>query len=169
MFERLSKIARKLDLKPEPGEAVDDKGRKIPILVLTHGTHKIIAIEHPAYTYLVYSLDVLPADAALLAQQPPEIQQTLFSIVKREMAEGRSGYFIQFDESKDPPELQQIRIEQKLVIRDEQPWTVQRVADGVQELVVAGIRCILVLGQAFADVKTAAQTSARVFHPGMYR
>ncbi len=84
------------------------------------------------------------------------------------MAEGRSGFLLQLDETKKPPEVRRISLEQKIVIQNERPETVQRVADGIQELVVTAIRCQLVLGQAFQDVRTAAQTSASTYHAGMY-
>ncbi len=168
VFEHLKRIAKRLDLKPQVAEGVDDKGNKVPLLILEHGTHKLLAIESEGYTLVFYSLEVKREDGALLAREPPEIQQTLFSIVKRELAEGRSGYRLVFDETRKPPELREIRVEQKIILRDEQPATIQRVADGVQELVVVAIRCILVLGQAFQDVRAAAQTSATAYHAGMY-
>ncbi|HLQ41963.1 MAG TPA: hypothetical protein VK189_03820 [Thermoplasmata archaeon] len=168
MFENLKRIAKKLELKPERAEAEDEKGKKIPILALHHGTHNLFAIEQAGYTLIVYPMDVDPKDAALLAKEPPEIQQTLFAILKREMAEGRSGFLLQLDETKKPPEVRRISLEQKIVIQNERPETVQRVADGIQELVVTAIRCQLVLGQAFQDVRTAAQTSASTYHAGMY-
>jgi hypothetical protein len=168
MLDHLRRIAKKMDLKVEDGEAQDEKGTKIPVLIIQHGEFKLVAIDHKSYTVITIPIDIPQEDAEILAKEPPEIQQSLFSIVKREMSEGRSGYFMFFDETKEPPRLKGIRIEQRVIVPDEQPQTIQRVTDGIQEIVTVTMRVMLVLGQAFQDVKAAAQTSASTYHPGMY-
>jgi len=168
MPDHLRRIAKKMDLKVEDGEAQDEKDTKIPVLIIQHGEFKLVAIDHKNYTVITIPIDIPQEDAELLAKEPPELQQSLFPIAKRGMSEGRSGYFMFFDETKKPPRLKGIRIEQRVIIPDEQPQTAQRVTDGIQEIVTVTMRVMLVLGQAFQDVKAAAQTSASTYHPGMY-
>jgi len=168
MFEHLRRIAKKLDVEVQPGTAENAKGEKFEITLLKHGAHVIAALERKQYTTLLYPIDFSPQESDLLASQPEEIQTRLIGILRREMLEGRSGFNMLFDETKKPPRLRRITIEQKLVIQDEGPETTQRVADAIQELVVVGMRCGDALGLAYQDLRSARQGSADTYHAGMY-
>ncbi len=98
-----------------------------------------------------------------LAEKDENTQQLLLGILRREMLEGRSGFVFRFTED-EPPKLKTVGVEQKLIVEDETPETTQRLADGIQELVVVGIRCQQVLGQAFS----ASRASSTPTHDVMF-
>lgn len=149
VLKQLKDVLQALDSKVDESEVTDDKGQKFPSLTFTHGTHTLIAMERPNYVTIIYPMNIKPEDADLVAKQPEETQELLFSILKREMAEGRSGYSLSLE--GEPKKIRQIRIEQRIV--------------------VAAIRCQLVLGQAFRDLRSVMSSagSASTPHPFMYR
>lgn len=166
-MERVEKIARALSIKTERGSVTNDKGEKIEVVILHHGNHRLLAWMENEHCLLTYPMELAQGDSKLLAEQPMEIQQRLFTIIRREMLEGRSGYMMNFDDSK-PPRLVQIRVEQKLVLDPEGIPSKQRLLDAVQELVVTAMRSQIVLGQAFSDVRDSNSSSDSDFHEGMY-
>ncbi len=159
MLEEIHRTAVLLGNRVDKREARDPDENPIDILVIHHGTHSLIAIDSGTYVTLTYQIDIPEKDAQLLSETHEDIQRRLVAILKREMLEGRSGYRFEWSED-DPPLLRRIRIDQKLLIVKNDPQSAQRLADGIQELVVVGIRSIEVLGQAFSDVRFAASTSS---------
>ncbi len=168
LFNILKEIAGKLELATEELKAQDKDGKEIVLLLIKHGPHGVLAFQKKGFTELAYIMDLPPEDSKRLAELPPEAQQELLAIMKREMMEGRSGFEMAFDETKMPPQLRRISIVQRVIIEDRRPETVQRVADGIQELVVVGSRCNAVLGQVFQNIRTTGETTAKTYHPGMY-
>lgn len=170
VLQRVRRASEILGHKVQEDVAKDAKGNALKVLVIHHGTHRIVAFDAKKYAVLMYPMDIAPEDAALLAKQPEETQTRLLTILKREMLEGRSGFGLIFDEKKKPPELRQIRVEQRVLVEDGRPETVQRFADAIQEIVVVAVRCQIVLGQAFSEVRAVEkfQTSASDYHEGMY-
>ena len=167
MLEQLRRAASALDVPVEDAEGEVEPGKTAKVLVLKHGKHNLTGIDKKRYVFLLYPMDIGSEDGALLARQPPDLLERLYLIVKPEMAEGRTAYALIFGE-KEPKVLQQIRVEQKIVVADNRPETVQRLADGIQEVVVAAVRCQLVLGQALRDVRASTAQTTDTYYKGMY-
>ncbi len=165
-MERVKTAAERLGNKVEKAKAKEDDGTEEDVLIIHHGKHPLLVLDREEYVVLLVVFDISPKDAELLAKQPEYVQRQLFTILKLEMMEGRSGYVLDFTEDK-PPKLRQIRISQKVIVRDLKPETMQRLADGIQELVVVGARSREVLGRAFTDVR-ASQTTESTYYEGMY-
>jgi len=88
------------------------------------------------------------------------------------MLEGRTAYLLVTSEPNNPrnwKSLRQIRLSQKRIVRGTDAYTVQRVADAIQEIVIVAVRCQLVLGEALRSVATGARISQTTYHPDMYR
>jgi hypothetical protein len=117
-------------------------------------------------------MDIRSEDTVLLEKEPDEIVNQLFSILKREMLEGRTAYGLATTEPQNPKKwkaVKQIRVSQKLIVQGTDSYTLQRVCDAIQEVVVVAVRCQLVLGEALRTVGTVAKISAATYHPDMYR
>lgn len=168
LLDHVKKGCATLGLKTQDAEAqVND--RKLKALVITHGGTTLVALQFPGFIQLVCPIDIEGGDAALLAKQPEEIQNRLFAILKREMLQGRCGFALHFDEAKKPPHLTRITIEQKIIMGSTNPSSVQRLADGIQELVVVAFRSGQVLGEAFRNVRDMAKGTTSDFHEMMYK
>lgn len=165
-LERLRTIATKLDMAVRDYPLQDDQGRQVPSLLLKHGSHDLLAIDNGEYVLIMYPIKLKPEHTAALARQSAEIRSRLFAILRREMMEGRSGYRLEYEDPPANTRLLGISVEQKVVIADTDPVTMQRVADGVQELVLIGIRGGSVLAKTFAVQAAAAPSSD--YHPNMY-
>lgn len=168
MTQRLdfvTRMAKRLGNEVDTGAATE-KDKEIPARLIRHGSHQIIALDRKDFVVLVFAMDIPEEDSKALAALHEDVQRRLFAVLRREMLEGRSGFSIRVSDD-DPPRLQQIRIEQKLVVEEADGPTTQRLADGLQELVVVGQRCIEVLGQAFSDIREAQSTSTSP-HDYMY-
>ncbi len=160
-LEILQRLAERLGNQVETRTAPGAEGGEFEYRVIHHGGHEVAAVDQGAYVTLAYVLNIDEDDAAALAEKDENTQQLLFSILSREMLEGRSGYIFRFTED-EPPRLQAVGAEQKLIVDDETPETTQRLADGIQELVVVGIRCQQVLGQAFSASRASSTPTADV-------
>jgi len=172
MSEKLQQVLETLGYKVSKGSAQDDKGRAIPLLTFKHGVHQLVAFEEDNGVQIAYPMDIRPEDTALLEKQPDEIMGQLFSILKREVLEGRTAYVMATTETENPKKwkaLKQIRVSQKVIVADTEPHTLQRVADGIQEIVVVAVRCQLVMGEALRSVATATKISTTTYHDAMYR
>lgn len=171
-MKRLREILEALGYTVEESSGQDDTGRAFPLLAFRHGAHQLIAYEEKGGIQLVYPMDVRPEDTTLLEQEPDEIINELLSILKREMLEGRTAYALATTEPGNPKKwkaVKQIRVSQKVVVQGKDPYTVQRILDAIQEIVVVAVRCQLVLGVALRTVGTASKIAATTYHPPMYR
>ncbi len=167
MFEQVKRIARTLGIEVIEQKAEDEKGRPVDVLVIHHSPYNLYGLQRGGIFEMALPLDIDPKDAALLARQPADIQERLLAILRREMMEGRTGFEIRFDETKKPPELRRIAVVQRLVVVDDSPTSIQRFADGIQEMTVVAVRAADVMGRAFGDMRTA-QTAPDTYHAGMY-
>ncbi len=167
MLGKVKTAAERLGSQVEEGKVTQADGKEEDILILEPERTPVVVLDRGEYVILLVVLDIPPEDGERLAKQPEDLQRRLFTILKMEMMEGRSGYVLDFTED-EPKRLRQIRISQKVIVRDQRPETLQRLADGLQELVVVAARSREVLSQAFTDVR-ATQTTETTFHQGMYR
>lgn len=165
LLERVKEAAVLLGNKVEEGEAVDEQGNKLGVVAIYHGVHRVVVLDKKDYALFDYIMDFESEDASLLARQPQETQDRLFQILKLEMLRNRCGFYLKFDEKTDPKELKRIGVQQKVMVKDLEPHTLQRIADAVQELVVVAVRCQLLLGQVLREKPTDTGSSP---HEVMY-
>jgi len=167
LFEPVKRLARKLNLPTSEITAKDAKGSDVQLLQIAHKPYNLLVFDRGGYYELSFVWDIDEKDAALLAQQSKEIQERLFLVLRREILEGRTGFEFRYDQTKTPPWLLRIVMVQRIVIRDESPTTLQRFADGIQEVVVVGVRCQDVLMRAFGDIR-GGEKAPDTYHVGMY-
>lgn len=163
LIEGVWSIAQKLAIKAEKGVAKED-GRRIDFVLLHHGPHPVFAFDRGTYVQLAVIMDLDPKDSNLLAKQPKGIRDRLFTLLKVAMLQGRTGYNMALDGEK----LKRIILEQRVVVAPNRQESIQRLLDGMQELVVLGVRCRMILGEAFSSVRETSTTSASPPPDGMY-
>lgn len=165
ILQRVKEAANLLGNKVEEGETADSTGKKMEYLAVYHGKHRVIVLNGKTHVLFDYVMDISPEDSQLLAKQPQETLDTLMQILVREMLVGRSGFYINFSQEEDSKLLRRIGVQQKIMVEDEEPRTIQRIADAIQELVVIAMRCQTILGKALQEKPPQISSSP---HEQMY-
>ena len=163
----MQEAARIFEWKVDVAEGEDDQGHKVPVLILHHGQHRILAYQKGELIHLDYPIELTPHHTKALAEKDKKIQNDFYRILHRELQDGRSGYFFNIEFKDKIPHLNKIIIQQRLVVQKLEPYTLQRIGDAVQELVIIGMRCGSFLGHTFQEPslgRKASSSSADVMY-----
>ncbi len=166
MIEEIKKASQILGMNAEDlNGIVDSQGKPYPAVKIMVGDIAVLVVELGSHFEVAVQFDIPDADSKLLEEQHPDTKNRLLTILKREMQEGRTGYAINTDQKG----IHAIKLVQKVLVSASDPTSIQRFQDAIQEVVVVACRCGAVLGQAFGDIKTNAETYNRTYDPIMYR
>lgn len=155
MFDKVRDVARLLELEVEEGARKDATGKETPLLAIKHGSHRVIVIPGTTTVTLLVA-HALPAEAAeKLARLPEKTYAEFLHRLRRELLEGRSGYSIDYDKTKEPHRLRRLTLTQKIYLGPIDSVTVQRFGDAIQELVVLAVRANTLVGRTLASVRAA--------------
>ncbi len=161
MLGEVTKAAKRLDVPTQIASMQEASGAPPePVLLLRHGTHTLLCRDRVTHVLLFYPINVTEKDGQKIAALAEEELSDLFQIIRREMLSGRTGFSISFDETKDTKVLQQVRLEQRIIVDDADPTSVQRLSDGIQELVVTAQRVVEILNQAFSKKPGGGATAS---------
>ena len=141
-----------------------ENGKKVDCVVLRHGPYPVVAFDRGSFVQLAVIIEIPEKDSELLAKQPTDITDRLFTVLKAAMLQGRTGFNWKVDGKK----LKQIMIEQRIIVAPDRQESIQRLLDGIQELVVIGVRVSMILGEAFSGPRDTGKTSAPPPPDGMY-
>jgi len=163
MAERIQEALDQLHIKYKTKEVTGPDKQKVTVWILTHGSLKLVVFRNLTDQYILrYQILLKPEDVEAFSKQSDGIRNDILGILTRESLDGRSGYTLIWDDKK---RFSGIAIDQQIMLRDTGAHTLQRFIDGIQELVVLGMRCNVVLHKAFGLKSDNAITFSS--QPGM--
>lgn len=164
-LERLTRAARALGFGAEAATGTSD-GDPQPAVVVQHGGHRLVAMDEGGHLLLTYVLEIPDEDAARLANLNSEDMGALLAVLRRELLGGRTGMEVFLQDEDDPTTFDAVHFHQMLMLPDLEPDRVQRLADGVQELIGLAVRGTDLLSAVLQAVDGTTPTSDH--HEGMY-
>lgn len=164
-LERVRSWAKDLDSPAETTELAGPDEGSVPGLRIHHGNLFLWAVDRGRYVDLVFPYYLPEDDAARLAtMEAGALNQLLFEL-RMVLLGGRGGFAFRTDAEA---RFVGFDITQRFVPADLEDIALQRLADGIQELVTSGLRGAEVLGVSLHREKAQrAQPTSRP-HPGMY-
>lgn len=164
-LDRVRAWAETLDVRVETTELAGADGASLTALQIYHGELFVWAIDRGGYVDLVFPYYVPEDDAARLAAMADGALDELLFDLRLVLLEGRCGYAFRRD---GEDRFAGFDLTQRFVPAPQEELALQRLADGIQELVTVGLRGAEVLGVSLQrDAEEGAGPTSRP-HPGMY-
>jgi hypothetical protein len=147
----------------------DEHGKVIPALDIEYAKNHFLAFDSGHSIVLLVQIKAEKEQAkAIIDNHSPEDVKKLFIILRRELMMGRCGYAIVFDKTDESSLLKHITIDQKLIVKDLQSSTIQRVQDAFQEILLVTIRCLTILSASMQTTTTTDTATSSSPPDGMY-
>ena len=153
MLERLAVALSTLGIESRPVSFPDDAGKVTPAVQFDVVRHTFLAIQRPGQILLVLAYRIPEADVSAIAALDEQARDRLYLAVSRVLLHGRTGHAFKFRQPEDRRYPAGINLQQSLVVNQIDQSLLQRILDGLQEMVIAAASCRLVLGQEVSDAR----------------
>lgn len=165
-LQRVRTWCARLQMPVKAVELQVTDGTSEPALEVGHGEHFLWALDRDGWVELVYPFYLPEEDVGRFEDLDEDELEAVLTSLEMLLLEGRSAYELHFDADGA---FTGFSLSQALVPDPDDPGIVQRLADGVQELVVLGMRGAIFLGVPWLEEAggTAAWPPGGP-HPGMY-
>lgn len=164
-LDRVRTWAQALDARVETAELTAADGASLTALQIHHGELFVWAIDRGGYVDLVFPYYVPEDDAARLAAMADGALGELLFDLRMVLLEGRCGYAFRRD---GEDRFAGFDLTQRFMPAPQEELALQRLADGIQELVTVGLRGAEVLGVSLQDEEARRAGPESQPHPGMY-
>lgn len=154
MIGTVGKICDELGLSwrmaPRPGP----EGTEVPLLELQHGPYLLWVVPGGRYVRVAFPIQLSDEEGRALRESG--LQDEVVNSLSELLLEGRAGFRLDYQEAGDEERfLRQITLSQRVLVEEDDPGSLQRFLDAIQELVNVGMLCGRGLGRAFETFEAA--------------
>ena len=145
----------------------DGHGREFPALLIRRGDWAVLATDQGSFVAMALRLALAAEDVKAIAALSANDRQSVIHLIEDLSCQGRTASMLEIESPRES--LRAIVLEQRVFEPDGSAAMNQRIADGLQEVIITAIRVYAALARALISVQRNLAKGPSSDPGGMFR